>query len=435
MKNDSAYEGLLRFDLGSVPPGATINQATLRVYAYNRDRNAAMDVEVYRALREWVDSQANWDKAALGNSWGAAGANDTATDRGAEAVAVRNAAALNAWYEFDVSEAVKAWVADPRANRGMILRGYGTLSLVYHFASANHSTIAYRPQLVVDYTAPANGVTPTPTRTATRTRTPSPTAVVAATATATRTAMRTATPASTATPTRTPTSTATVVPTSTATASLTRSATLTVGPSPTSTKTPTLFPGGHNVVTLQQGVLGYQGTTDTYITAFTPGGNFVLQGNLVVKNDSAYEGLLRFDLGSIPPGAVINQATLRLYAYNRDKNASMDVEVYRLLREWVDSQANWDRAALGNAWGAAGANDTATDRRAEPVAVQNVSAMNAWYEFDVTELVKPWVADPRVNRGMILRGFGTLSLVYHFASANHSTVAYRPQFVVDFTAP
>jgi hypothetical protein len=186
---------------------------------------------------------------------------------------------------------------------------------------------------------------------------------------------------------------------------------------------------------LQQGVQGYQGTTDTYISAFTPSGNFATQANLVVKNDSVYEGLLRFDLASIPPGSTINQATLRLYAYNRDKNAAMDVQVYRLLRAWVDVQATWNQATALDSWAAPGANDTATDRTAEPVAMQNVAAINTWYDFDVTNLVRAWYADPQANKGLILRGFGQLSLVYHFASANHPTISVRPQLVVDYTAP
>jgi hypothetical protein len=425
VKNDSAYEGLLRFDLSSIPAGSSIYRATLALYAYNCDKNAAMEVQLYRLLRGWVETQANWTRAATGIPWGVPGANNTATDREAEPVAVQNVFANNTWYDFDVTDLVADWHADPQRNYGIILRGYGQLSQVYHFASANHSNISLRPQLVVDYVAPDITTTAmplrTPTRTASATSIPTPSSI--GTATPSRTPTAAVSPSRT--PTGRPTWTPTPRPTPTSTPLLT----------PTPICTPTLLPGGHNVVTLQQGVQGYTGTSDTYITLFAPSSNYSAQANLVVKNDGAYEGLLRFDLSSIPPGSVINQATLRLYAYYRDKNATMDVQVYPLLHDWADAEANWSRATVDIAWGVAGANDINADRAAAPVATQSVSAVSAWYNFDITDLVQEWCADPLSNYGVVLRGYGQLSLVYHFASANHSTVSLRPQLVVDYTAP
>jgi hypothetical protein len=186
---------------------------------------------------------------------------------------------------------------------------------------------------------------------------------------------------------------------------------------------------------LQQGVLGYQGTNDTYMTTWNPSGNFVYQANLVVKNDSVYAGLLRFDLRSVPPGSTINQAVLRVYAYYRDKAKTFDLEVYGVFRPWVDTEAHWNRASIDNPWGVPGANDTTTDRAASPSAVQTVPSIDTWYELDVTNLVGDWVADPQTNYGVLLRGRGLASVVYHFASANHPTISLRPQLVIDYTGP
>ena len=444
VKNDSVYEGLLRFDVGGVPISSTVSSAILRLYAYNRDKNAALDVQVYRMLRDWVDTQATWDRAALDRPWGAAGANDTASDRQADPVAVQTMSTLGDWYEFDVTGLVRDWVAKPGDNHGLVLRGAGQVSLVYHLASSNNPTISYRPQLVLDYTAPEQPVTPTPltpvaTATRTATRTATPLASATATATSTPGPSLTATPQGTATPARTPIETATATPTETGTPAPTPQGTATPAqtgtPGPTPTNTPTPFPGGHNVLTLQQGVMGYLGTRDTYITSFTPAGSFSLQANLIVKNDNTYLGLLRFDLGSVPPGSTLNSATLRLCAYNRDKSGALDLQVYRLLRPWVDAQATWNRAALDSPWAAAGANDTTTDRAADPVSVQTVAALNTWYEFDVSALVRDWIAAPGSNRGVALRALGSVSLSYHLASGNHSTISVRPQLVIDYTAP
>jgi hypothetical protein len=409
VKNDGIYVALLRFDVRSIPPGSMINQATLRVYAYYRESSATFDLEVYRVLRPWVDTEANWNRASVDNPWGMSGASDTSTDRAASPSAVQTVPAVDTWYELDISELVGDWVADPQTNHGVLLRGLGLVSAVYHFGSADHTVTTLRPQLVIDYTAPEATLTPTPV-TPTLTATPTGTAIP---------------PTETPTELPSPTSTQTQLPSTTPTAS----------PSPTPTSTPTLFPDEHNVVALQQGVLGYQGTNDTYMTTWNPSGNFVNQANLIVKNDSVYAGLLRYDLRSVPPGSTINQAVLRVYAYYRDRPETFDLELYRILRPWVDTKANWNRASVDNPWGIPGANDTATDRAASPGAVQTVPSIDTWYELDITELVGDWVADAQTNHGVILRASGETSVVYHFASANHPTISLRPQLMIDYTGP
>jgi hypothetical protein len=289
------------------------------------------------------------------------------------------------------------------------------------------------------------GATATPTLTPTRTATPSTTRTPTVTATPTLTPTRTATPSTTRTPTVTatptlisgPTVTATV-PTATpsATPTLQPTSTPTPGPqtaTPTATISPTPFPTGQNVVVLQQGLLGYGGSSDTYITTQNQSANLATQAGLVIRNDSTYEGLLQFDMLSIPSGAIINQATLRLYAYSRDSAVPMDVQLYALLRPWVDTQANWGQASTGNAWNLPGANGLLTDRSPEPAAARSVLSSSGWYTLEVTSLVSGWIANPQVNYGMVLRGSGVDSVAYSFASANYPVISVRPQLVVDCT--
>jgi hypothetical protein len=199
--------------------------------------------------------------------------------------------------------------------------------------------------------------------------------------------------------------------------------------------TPTLLPGGQNTVTLQSGVRDYQGVCDTYISQYSPTSNYALQANLMIKNDGVQQGLLRFDLSCLPENAVVRQATLRLFAYNRDRNLAMDLQVLPLLRAWMDLQATWNRAAAEQPWGLAGASQVGTDRVADPVAVQSMLAINAWYEFDITQLVAAWTSNSTTNLGLLLRGLGAQSVVYHIASANYTNMALRPQLVIDYTTP
>lgn len=284
--------------------------------------------------------------------------------------------------------------------------------------------------------------TPTITRTPTDTPTPTPTRTASATPTISPTWTDTATPTRTRTPTATTTGTSTPpTPTQTGTPSAIPTLTLTPQPSPTMTDTPVLtptptwFPGGRNVVNLQQGVLGYAGTFDTYITSVSASANFGWQAGLRVKNDNSYVSLIRFDLSSIPLQASINQAILRLYPYERDSAAAMDVEVYRVLRPWVDVEASWESATTSNLWGVPGANGPGVDREVIPVTTQTVSEIKIWYEFDVKELVRGWVNNPQTNYGFLLRGSGSASVSYSFASANYPSISARPQLVIDYTAP
>ncbi|MGC8785986.1 MAG: DNRLRE domain-containing protein, partial [Anaerolineae bacterium] len=283
---------------------------------------------------------------------------------------------------------------------------------------------------------PTKTRTPTPTPTITRTPTDTPTPTPTRTASPTPT--DTATPTRTRTPTETPTGTL-ISPTPTQTPSPTETGTLVPSPTMTSTPaltpTPTWFPGGRNVVTLQQGVLGYAGTTDTYITSSSPSMNFGRQANLRVRDDDSSVSLIRFDLSSIPAQASVNQAILRIYPYEQDSTAAMNVKVYRLLRPWVDTEANWEVASAGQLWGAPGANGPGVDREVSPVASQVVSLLKIWYEFDVSDLVRGWVTNPQANYGLLLRASGSSSAAYNFASANYPSISTRPQLVIDYTAP
>jgi hypothetical protein len=238
-------------------------------------------------------------------------------------------------------------------------------------------------------------------------------------------------------PSQTPTSipaTPTGTRTRTATPSATRTPTsVSYTATPTATTSPTPFPAGQNVVVLQQGLLGYGGTADTYITQLNQSANLATQAGLIIRNDSTYEALLQFETLSIPAGTIVNQATLRLYSYSRDSTAPMDVQVYGLLRPWVDTQANWGQASTANPWALPGANDPLTDRSSNPATERSVLSSSGWYSFEVTALVRGWVGQPQINYGMILRGSGADSVGYNFASANYPVISVRPQLVIDYT--
>ena len=281
-----------------------------------------------------------------------------------------------------------------------------------------------------------------PTPSPTRTRPPTVTRTRTATPTTSSTPTRTRTPTISPTVTRTPlqTNTATPTRTSVVTAVSTATPTATGTTPPTSTPTSavpsvTPFPISWSQAVLQQGVLGYSGTSDTYIAEKNPSSNYGYMANLMAKNDGSYSGLLRFNLQSIPSSAVVNQATLRLYTYNRDYGLSTEIQIYGLLRPWVDTQASWQSASGDSVWGQPGASNPGVDRSEVMYAARTVSTLSTWYSFDITALVAQWVANPGSNYGLLLRGSGSDSVSYSFASANYPSLSVRPQLHIEYMVP
>jgi len=220
---------LLRFDLSSIPFGAPIRAAVLKLYVLSRTGSRIpLLVNVHRLSRSWTVSETTWLSATLDEAWAAPGA-EGSEDRETVVTDSRFIHRLDTWgtwYLFDVTNLVRAWMQSPADNYGLILKGVGysssTYKVHYNIASSEYSDESLRPKLVVVYEetptpTPTNTLTPTPTDTLTPTptNTPTPTPTDTPTPTPTNTPTPTPTPTSTDTPTPTPTNTST--PTSTPT--------------------------------------------------------------------------------------------------------------------------------------------------------------------------------------------------------------------------
>jgi hypothetical protein len=189
--------GLVKFNLAAIPPGATINSATLELYLagswdYPGRRRT---VTTYRVTSPWAEDIVCWDNTpGIGEAYGSASVTH----------------GFDEWYYFDVTGLVQGWHNGTYINYGIALRGpehSGSDSSWKEFATSE--TIC-PPQLVVNFTPSATTATSTPTETSTPTvtRTPTETATPTVTSTPTETSALTATstPTDTATPTATPTS-------------------------------------------------------------------------------------------------------------------------------------------------------------------------------------------------------------------------------------
>ncbi len=161
---------LLYFRTDMFPPDLQVEEATLRLFTTEEHGGGGpLTVGVYPLKRPWLFDQVTGLEAMKGVPWGRPGANDTEVDRWATPTDQTQVDATDAWFAWDVTEAVRLWIQDPASNHGVILksfqRGYNPR---YTFASEAHPVAPYEdkhPELHIHYAVPTPAATATPTPT------------------------------------------------------------------------------------------------------------------------------------------------------------------------------------------------------------------------------------------------------------------------------
>ncbi len=213
----------------------------------------------------------------------------------------------------------------------------------------------------------------------------------------------------------------------------------TVTPTPVGRPTATPTPRG-DTLALQTGLNGYNGVQDTFIDKAAPNTNNSGWVKLRLQDESSPEAmssLLRFDLSSLPKGAKVYRATLSLWPFERSGVDGIHTWIGWLKRDWSETEATWVHARTGVSWespGAAGANDIGGW-----IAAQDFWTEDAWFGFDVTALVRSWVAGSLPNYGLIVRASAPEfpALTYDIVPSNSAAVrqAYRPELIVSYWSP
>jgi hypothetical protein len=192
-----------------------------------------------------------------------------------------------------------------------------------------------------------------------------------------------------------------------------------------------------STVVLQDGLAGYSGTADVYIDNWEPDTNWGDRDWLMVTAAQNRAALVRFELsGYVPQGAVIQSATLELYAIERTRDLTETVATYLVRRQWSEYEATWNRATASQYWGSAGCNDVVTDRDPVPSDAVAVSALGQWYSFNVTSMVQLWADDPASNYGLLAKGiYEGLPIEYMFLSSDRGQPELRPALSIEYSLP
>lgn len=194
-------------------------------------------------------------------------------------------------------------------------------------------------------------------------------------------------------------------------------------PSPTATATRTATPTrtptqpASSCPVVQRGTSGT--VSDSYIWAASPDGNDnsfqLLTG---VFSSGRTRALIRFDLGFIPAGSVIDSAMFNIERV--DSEGARTVDIHRILGPWSETTVTWNNFA-----------------GYDPTLAASFPAGDfGWKTADVTTLVRGWANGTYPNYGLLLEDPTTTDGAYetYFSSENQS-VTDRPKLAVCYHVP
>ena len=205
------------------------------------------------------------------------------------------------------------------------------------------------------------------------------------------------------------------------------------------------LPSGSQMIgtkTFQNGLNGYAGAQDTYMSAAAVTtkyeGTTYLQvcGFSDQASTNRRRAIVKFDLSSIPTGALITQATLYLYAYSNEQHDTGGYYgAYHVFTPWAASAVSWNMPWVQ--YGGADIDPTPDGQTAK----QTVS--NVWYAIDVTSRAQAYIANPGSNNGWVVKCVTETNhnQDWFYACEEPTNTTLRPKLVIndsvssDTTAP
>ena len=155
--------------------------------------------------------------------------------------------------------------------------------------------------------------------------------------------------------------------------------------------------------------------------------------------------LVSFNVSTIPPGATVLNAQMKLYYYSGVGSTWGDrwVQAHQLYVSWAEAQANRDNRRTGFAWKVqygkigGGSDSLTTDANGqfESTMLFQTGQTNAWKNWDLSRLTQQWVSNTTPNLGVMLwatnedTDYNTL----WFRSSEYSNSTYWPKLEVIYS--
>ena len=150
----------------------------------------------------------------------------------------------------------------------------------------------------------------------------------------------------------------------------------------------------------------------TYAMSSTPDINYGSDSVLSIGPESDTIAYLRFDLSSIPSGATVNKAELRIFCESVGGSGSVTIANIEDAYCWTESDLNWSNRP-----------------EAEITGITSIpTGPDQWWGIDVTELATKWIEDGLRNRGVAIFMTDSGNLVIQSKAGEH-----KPELLVATT--
>lgn len=199
-----------------------------------------------------------------------------------------------------------------------------------------------------------------------------------------------------------------------------------------------LLLGGIGVSVASAQTVTFAADADARIISLFGGSNFGDFLSVYRIGTNVQRTVIRFDIGSLPAGQVITNATLRLYGTPfGDADASTSVRVFRLTESFVENQVTWNNREAGTPWAVSGGSFVGTTgvQGTDPYAIYTGLQTSGWYEWDVTQMVSEWNDGVHANHGFALTSDPNTVLTFtsrEGLTATGDATAFRPELVVSY---
>ena len=164
-------------------------------------------------------------------------------------------------------------------------------------------------------------------------------------------------------------------------------------------------------------------TADTFSLSSSPTNNYSTFQNMAVEHSGALNAssYVQFNLSTVPAGATVAKATLRLYVDLATVSGQFDV--YQLNTSWGEKTLTYNNApALGT---------SATGNH--PITITTAS-LNQFVVIDITPLVQSWINGSVANNGVALAVVGSTG-VFAFDTKESITTSHHPELEIALAGP
>jgi len=160
---------------------------------------------------------------------------------------------------------------------------------------------------------------------------------------------------------------------------------------------------------------------DTFVSSGTPRTNYGSSIILVVQPGAT--SYVQFNLGTLPPGAIVSKATLRLYVDAVSKSGTFDV--YQLNSGWSENSLTYNTPPPPLGASATGGN---------PITVTSAT-VNQFLLIDITLLVQNWLSGKAQNNGVALALPNGSSGSFSFDSKESLLTGNGPELEIVLNGP